>query len=130
MKMSKLRKGRISRDNQQTAKIAQQLAESMFAAIENHKAFGGEEYARDIVVRLIERIVGTEIYNSLAQPVKTTSKTEQYEAVTKNFIRTKMELQEAIALGFSTGASAFSGRLLDYYCQISTVPEQVNKLPC
>lgn len=57
------------------------------------------------------------------KPGRVVSKKELYNITKRNFLGTKLDIQEAIGLGFSEAMKKFSGQYMDYYCQIKPMVE-------
>jgi hypothetical protein len=55
---------------------------------------------------------------------------EAYDFTKKNFSEMKDELQLEIAKGFEIGFLKYSGKDIEYYCQVKPVPEPINKEVC
>lgn len=52
-----------------------------------------------------------------------------YDKTSRNFMALKSVIQSSIAEGFEQAFFKFTGKQAEYYCQISLVPEAVNKRP-
>lgn len=59
-----------------------------------------------------------------------TTKEQHAKVVMREFALHKKNTANSIALGFSTAMSDFSGREIEYVCQIMPEPPTANKLPC
>lgn len=57
------------------------------------------------------------------------SEKKAYDIVSRNFTDVKNGIQEEIANAFQEAMRAHTGKVLDYYCQISPVGEAINKEP-
>ncbi len=88
----------------------------------------GEEVRRRIVLEFLAGFVSGAVCRVLEPSVQEGATNEQrYAAVSESFSSHKRLMQEAIAAGFTASMSQFSGRSVEYYCQIKIVPEIVNK---
>lgn len=55
---------------------------------------------------------------------------ERNEFATTNFQHLKQEIENVVGFSFRKGMKIFSGQHIDYYCEISLMPDAVNKNPC
>ncbi len=55
---------------------------------------------------------------------------QAYSATKDAVAQAKSNIQTAIAIGFEKAFHKFSGREVEYYCQIHLVPEPINKEFC
>ena len=69
------------------------------------------------------------LLDTLMHRAKGLTPEEAYKNVSKDFLEMKSSIQETIGQSFHSALSTFSGRPVDYYCQINIVPDPINKLP-
>lgn len=79
----------------------------------------------------ISGFVAALVFDALTQlkPPKT-SALKKFEMTTRDFNEVKLKIQESVADGFSRAFKEFTGKGVDYYCQVRAIPEPTNKEPC
>lgn len=91
----------------------------------------GAETGGLLVEAFLRDFVGALVYQALTVvPKGQRSGKESLETTRKAFNVTKAMIQDTIGDAFSDAMLEFSGRHLDYFCEVSPVPESVNDLPC
>lgn len=80
-------------------------------------------------VNFIARFIGAYVYQALMQkPEKACGKEELLKFTKENFKASKQAVQDAVSAAFSGAMSAFSGKDIEYYCQVKVVPEVKGKI--
>lgn len=73
--------------------------------------------------------VGNMVYKKLQEKPETAmSKEDLFKFTKDNFIGVRMQVQEAVAAGVSGAMTTYSGKHVEYYCQVKPVPEPISKL--
>lgn len=110
---------------------------SMEVAQEIYKTVDGIEkdkrgtLHKKLPAAFLNRFIAYTVYKTLQErPSYVRTNKEAYEFTMKNFNDMKAKIQEAVAIGFETAMSQYSGKTLEYSCTIAMVPEPSNKLPC
>lgn len=109
-------------------KFTSDLATEVYYALEDQLEMVGDDAYNAMLAQFLSGYVATICYRSLAcMPEDLVDKKEQYEYAKKSFAAMKTRIQDAVSSGVSGGMKTWSGRMVDYYCQIKVVPEPVNK---
>ncbi len=58
------------------------------------------------------------------------SKQKQHDHIHNNYKELKKSIEDLAADAFSNALSSYSGKNCEYYCQITVVPNPVNKISC
>lgn len=105
------------------------IAEIIKVLRAEEKRMGGMA-KNELMATFVTGFVGSLMYNSLVEyhGYAETDK-QQLEITQKNFAATKERLCEAVAQAFTAAMGNFSGRRVDYYCQVKPFPEPQNRLP-
>lgn len=91
----------------------------------------GPEVFKALVIHFLARVMTSTIYDVLLErPADKMSKKELIEYNKKAFSDFKENMQEAVAMSFGTAMEHYSGKKIEYYCQVRPVPEPLNKEPC
>lgn len=71
------------------------------------------------------------VYETLSEaaPPDCTDLNKRYELTADKFKTVKASVQDAVSAAFSGAMRKFSGKEVDYFCQIKTVPPVANKEP-
>ena len=80
----------------------------------------------------LAKFSGAVIYEALKEkPIKEFKTKDDYVKFTmKNFQEVKEKVQEAIAAAFTGAMNTYAGKnMVEYYCQVKTIPAAANKEP-
>lgn len=106
------------------------LAENL-RILNEHANRVGVDRASAIVNTFLSGFIGAILYKVLKQDSGVLySQEEKLELVEKKFAERKYEIQSAVAAGFQIAMSNWSGQHVEYYCQVRTVPEPINRKLC
>ena len=87
-----------------------------------------EAAAQFLCLMFIARFIGVMLFRCLSRDGKPQlTRDEEYKQTTKSMGMLKAHIQEAVSLGFSGAMTTFTGKQIDYYCQIRPVPEAMGK---
>lgn len=112
-------------------KFSTHLLKVVFKCIADEEKNRGEEFADNLGTAFIAGFVGSLVHHVLARrPPVGTSKQKTYEYVAAQYADIKSNIEGAVAAGFSGSLSKYSGKEVEYYCQVKIVPEPINKLAC
>ncbi len=92
---------------------------------EQSKAYG-PNVGKAVAVNFIAAFTAATVVRSLGSE-KIGTESAQYKATTDSFLAHKVLIQEAIAAAFTGPMSEFSGKPVEYYCTIKTVPQMPSK---
>lgn len=105
------------------------IAEIIRVLRAEEKRMGGMA-KNELMATFVTGFVGAMMYNSLVEYQGfAETKEQQLDITQKNFANTKTRLCEAVAQAFTAAMGNWSGRRVDYYCQVQPFPEPQNKLP-
>lgn len=111
--------------------FSRKAAIDVYTMFEEERDKVGAENHRHLTVTFLAGFVSALVYRSLANiPDSIKSDEERCQYANDSFSDLKMRIQEAVASGFSGGMRTWSGRTVDYYCQVKVVPEPKNKDFC
>ena len=113
-------------------KFAKHLLAVTFKCIEEEEKARGVEFADGLAVSFVAGFTGALIYHILNRqhPDNTKVKKELYNFVSTNYSDIKLKVENAVAAGFTGALSSYSGKQVEYYCQVKVVPEPANTLAC
>ncbi len=100
----------------------------MAAIYENEVGSGmGSQFLQAFMTALM----GAVVHETLVKSVKGVAKGEKQVGAAMEGLRSiKTQVQDAVGAAFSGGMSTFCGRNVEYFCQVSVVPEPKNKKLC
>lgn len=105
---------------------ANALVVKVFEACAKVSRAKGEDANSLLLKVFLTRFVGALVFKTLANAAQ-----EGGENHTQHrFALVKLDIQEAVGLAFQQATRVYSGRQLDYYCDIKLLPEVINKRPC
>lgn len=87
----------------------------------------GPEVGRALCIHFLARIMTSTVLESLHMRLEN-PKTEE-DALKYNqkcFAELKTQIQDAVSLSFQTAMSHYTGRQVEYYCQIKPIPEPLS----
>ncbi len=91
----------------------------------------GRLMSKELAINFLAGFIGAQVYAALRdRPSHIKSNKAMLDYALKNFTALKTEIQDSVAAGFQGGLQSFTGKHCEYYCQIKTIPEAVNKQPC
>ncbi len=87
----------------------------------------GPKCKNELVSTFLAGYVAATMYQSLTttEGVKMT-KEQRYSTTMTEFSQAKSRLAEAISMGFTMAMKNFSGKSIEYYCDIRPIPERTN----
>lgn len=103
---------------------------SYMVEVENEK---GRDISGLVINEFVANFIAAVVYRHLTERPpgdKPKSNKEVLEFVKKNFLTVKIEMQDAVAMGFQKSMTAFANKEMEYYCEIKPMPEAINKKPC
>jgi hypothetical protein len=107
--------------------VAKELTAELLETIA-HKSPGQE---MRVLMNFLHSLVGTMVYQALSIPPNPNEdREEQLKFVENNYKLMKTNIQNAVGEAFKEAMQAYSGKSMDYYCQIKALPDPINKLPC
>lgn len=85
----------------------------------------GVAFSESVGITIIARLVSTLYFNALTPTAEQEklSDVELEKIVSTRANTMKLALQDSIAAGFAGAMEMFSGRSIEYYCQVKPVPE-------
>lgn len=111
-------------------KASRQMIDAVSSMIEAYSRKNKDADPNQLMIMFLEQFVSVLVYQTLAKERdKSLPVVERHKLAKKNFTATKLAMQEAIAEGFGTGASAYAGALIEYFCIIKAIPEEKTKVP-
>jgi len=114
--------------------VTKQLTGEVLSYMLEVEQLKGVEVSKLVANAFVDNFIAALVYRYLTErPPGATPKTTNKEAlehVKKNFVTIKVEMQDAVAMAFQKAMSAFSGKDMEYYCEIKPMPEAINKHPC
>lgn len=115
-------------------KLSKEITEEILKIVDREQDSLGREFALSLISTFMATFISAVVYQALSEEVKNSKnevdKKKTYDKVYKNLSDMKEGMQDAIAAGFQGAMSTFSGKPIEYYCQIKTIPEPMNKKPC
>lgn len=87
----------------------------------------GSDHARILAMTIVTSLVAAILYKELRVKADGATSRAKEQAVIDHFSQTKDLMQEAVAAGFALSMSKFSGKSVDYYCQVKPVPVSPSK---
>jgi hypothetical protein len=104
------------------------MAEETLKILRANSEKRGPEVGRALCIHFLSRVLANTVLDTL-NTRKESAKTEeeQYNYSKKLFLDLKLQVQDAVALSFQTALGHFTGRQVEYYCQIKPIPEPLNK---
>lgn len=118
--------------DEMTAKaFASYLVDEMCKIFNAQEASKGQDYARTLIAYMVSGIIASSIHRALiSKPPGEITKQEAYDYVSGNFKQMKVSIQEAVAVGFEVAMMEYTKQPVEYYCQVKTVPNQMNQKVC
>lgn len=118
--MSKELKSTVAQYSDQ---FATHMVAELFKHIDKQRSMRGDEFANLLPAAFLSRFVGALIFRILKAPIAPgTTEEGAYHQQLHNYGLVKLEIQEAVSLGFQTAMTLHSGVPNEYYCQIKVVP--------
>lgn len=102
------------------------MALELIGLIDGQRKEKGDLVGKALTLQFLAAFTAASVVRSLGNQREGTS-AEQFEAASKGFLEHKVSVQDAVAAGFSGAMREYSGKSVDYYCQIKVVPEVVSK---
>lgn len=127
--MSIIKNAKKTIDKQEAVdRITRHIVKEVFKLIDSQKDNLGVDGVQAVIYGVLASFTTTVAYSSLAyQPSETTSDKEKYNITSSNFLNCKIAVQEAIAAAFSGAMHDFTGKEIEYFCNISVVQETKSK---
>ncbi len=106
--------------------LVTKTGEYLHAIDEKH----GAEVAKIVALNFIASFIGSILHKTLATKMDgMLDARDQHDFVQANYADMKKQVQEAVGAGFTGAMKVFTGKDLDYYCQVKPVGDAVNKQP-
>lgn len=115
---------------------AQRLTLNLMEELDEAGKIIGAEYKYELALHFLANMLGASVFKLLQEvPAmnkkgEKLSKKERTQLSLDNYATFKRGAQDAIAYGFQTALSTYSGMNVEYYCKITPVPEAKSKLQC
>ena len=89
----------------------------------------GQEYLTIFNNKLLTSMIAYLVMDALTHNKGKLKRAEtQYNRTVRQFTETKVDIQDAVALGFGGAMTTYSGKEVDYMCQITPIAEPQTKL--
>ncbi len=106
------------------------LVDETFRLIEGEGRLHGGAFTRLVIQRFLTIYISTWASKALqAKAKETATKSEIFSFTAANFAKAKVRIQEAVSEGFQMAMGDFTGKSVEYYCQVNPVPPVANKEP-
>ncbi len=116
---------------QYTEGLALDLTKQIMDLVNRYETKVGKGTGIRFVSAFLKNFIGGTALTVLSRELDQDEPTEEdVQSTMKEFGGFKSDVQDAIATGFGDAMFQFSGRNMDYYCQITPVPEPINDKPC
>jgi len=110
---------------------------SSFVGRETQKLLRGyakshDQTAEDLLARYLNHLIKNTLVDIVTKYEKESvirTQEELYELTYKDYKAFKFKLESEMADAFTQVMSKFSGKSLDYYCEISLMPDPINTEP-
>lgn len=114
------------------SKFSDMVAVETIKLVDGRMKEHGPSAGRKVTAHVIGRMIGLTLYHTLNDMSKDKGldKEAQCKYVEKNFARAKHEILEAVSAGFSGAMTTWSGKTVEYYCQVKIAPEPDKKKVC
>lgn len=109
-----------------TERLAIDMTDEVFKFVNFYEDKLGTGTGQILIASFLRDFIKQLVFNALNAHVEA----RDFQATMKAFAEIKTLVQDAVAQSFSEGVESFSGKPMDYYCDIKPVPKPVNKLPC
>ncbi len=109
------------------ASLSSDLALEVLRMIDDLRSKGGDAVAQAVTVDFLAAFTTASVVRALGDVSTAQSSRAQYEAASARFLAHKNAVQEAVAAGFQSAMSTFSGTAVEYYCMIKMVPDPVSR---
>lgn len=107
--------------------IADMMVVESLKIIDSKTKKDGDEAFRQVSAKFIERLIASLMYKTLTEESKLKLPSKALEDLhIKNANDMKLALQDSVSQGFQYAMTAYSGRTMEYYCQIKLVPQQLS----
>lgn len=84
----------------------------------------GDEAYRQVSAKFVERFIAAIMYKTLTEEAKINLPIKVLEDLhIKNANDMKRAIQDSVSQGFQYAMTAYSGKPMEYYCQIKLVPQ-------
>lgn len=111
--------------------LSKHVTDQIFKQVEAQKDKIGRHAADTVYMSILASLLGTLVYTTITEDVggKLTKK-EVEQILQKNYGHLKSGVEDAVAAGFSSAMSKYTGKDCEYYCQIKPIPAPVSTKPC
>lgn len=107
------------------------LVDGAVKMLESHTKDKSVENMTSLMSDFLVQFTTVMLDKSLQEQKGQKSNEKQYEYVAGNYSVAKVLVQIAIGEAFTKSLSKFSGKRVEYYCQVHTAPKKAaNKMPC
>lgn len=129
---SKSKKPKLKTLEEWCEEFAHKAAMDVYQLFEDERDKVGSENYKVMTATFIAGLLSALVFRSLAfVPEKLKSDKDKCDYAEQSFADLKIRIQEAVAAGFAGGMKTWSGKNVDYYCQVKVMPEPANmEHPC
>jgi hypothetical protein len=113
-------------------KLAATLTREVTEVLSAESRMHGAGVADAVAKELVSSLVAVYMLSTTSAGVDklTCSGEERTDYAMRNFMYAKRAVEFAVASGVQAGMAQFSGRPVEYCCQIMIVPPAINEKPC
>lgn len=113
--------------------ILENLAAEVYNFLKQHQALNHAKrpFNKSPEVNFLAKYLSLTLYAALnIQMPASMTQDQKVEAIHKNLGLVKSDIQEAVVMAFQEEMTRFSGKPIEYYCQIAPVPNPINQVLC
>lgn len=111
--------------------FAHKAALDLYQLFEEERNKVGADNYKHLTATFLAGFISALVFRSLAyMPEGIKSDKDKCNYAMESFGDLKVRVQEAVAAGFAGGMRTWSGKDVDYFCQVKVVPEPINKEMC
>lgn len=79
----------------------------------------------------IQNLISLVVWKSLSKiPEENMTREQHFQFTQRNFQEIKQRVQESVSAGVQEALESYSGKRIDYICQIVPMPPPINVIPC
>ena len=122
--------------NEYTEKTAKDATLAVMRLVDAYESQVGKGTGGQLIGAFLQTFVGTAVFSVLTREQRAAQRAgreagpEEADRTMDAYRNFKIDVQEAIATAFGDASFQFSGRNVDFYCQIQPIPEPANVEPC
>lgn len=110
-----------------TQMVSSDMTAEIYKFVKYYEQKVGKGTGLNLVGSFVQELVLRVVYEALNSSPDGADKV-RYEKTMSEFNLTKTILQDSIAFGFSDAMAKFTGKEMDYFCNITPVPDPTSKL--